>query len=297
MNLKYMILLNVLFIFIASSCMTPMAKFTMSTTIAESPATVSFENQSENADSYLWDFGDGTTSTDSVASHHYIHSGKYDVSLKAIKGKKSNTMTQPLVVNPPTKCLIEITTDYGVMIAELYDATPKHRDNMLKLIEEGFYNGLLFHRVIDGFMIQGGDPNSKDAVAGVPLGSGGPGYQVPAEFLDSLIHIKGAIAAARTGDQVNPQKMSSGSQFYIVQGSPVEESMLKTIEQRKGITYTAEQKKQYAELGGTPMLDREYTVFGRVISGLEVIDKIANVQKDSRDRPTADIKMQIKAIK
>ena len=297
MNLKNMLFLNFILTIIASSCMTPVAKFTMSTTLAESPVTVSFENQSENADSYLWDFGDGTTSTDSVANHHYVHSGKYVVSLKAIKGKKSNTMTQPLVVNPPTKCLIEITTDYGVMIAELYDATPKHRDNFLKLIEEGFYNGLLFHRVIDGFMIQGGDPNSKDAAAGIPLGSGGPGYQVPAEFVDSLVHIKGAIAAARTGDQVNPQKMSSGSQFYIVQGNPIEESMLKTIEQRKGFTYTPEQKKQYAELGGTPMLDREYTVFGRVISGLEVIDKIAKVQKDSRDRPSVDVKMQIKAIK
>jgi peptidyl-prolyl cis-trans isomerase B (cyclophilin B) len=277
--------------------MKPVARFSMSAVSSDSPATIAFENKSENADAYVWNFGDGTESTDAVANHHYVHSGKYNVTLKAIKGNKSNTMTLPLVINPPAKCLIEITTDYGVMIAELYDATPKHRDNFLKLVEQGFFDGLLFHRVIDGFMIQGGDPTSKDAPAGAALGSGGPGYQVPAEFVDSLIHVKGAIAAARTGDNVNPQKMSSGSQFYIVQGSPVDEAMLDMFEKRKGITYTPEQKKEYLELGGTPFLDRDYTVFGRVISGLDVIDKIAAVQKDPRDRPIKDVKMYIKAIK
>ncbi len=280
-----------------ASCMKPMAKFSMSATHAESPVTIAFENTSDNADSYLWNFGDGTESTDSIVNHHYVHSGKYDVSLSAIKGKKSNTMTQPLEIHPPSKCIIEITTDYGVMIAELFDATPKHRDNFLKLIEAGFYDGLLFHRVIDGFMIQGGDPNSKEAAPDAALGSGGPGYQVPAEFVDNLVHIKGAIAAARTGDNVNPQRMSSGSQFYIVQGGPVEESMLDMIEKRKGTIYTPEQRKAYLEVGGTPFLDRDYTVFGRVISGIEVIDKIAALQKDPRDRPREDVKMYIKAIK
>lgn len=280
-----------------ASCVTPMAKFSMNPNEADAPATIKFQNHSQKADTYLWDFGDGTQSKDSVPEHHYTHSGKYDIKLSASKGQKTNTMTQPLVINPPTKCLIEITTDYGVMVAELYDATPKHRDNFLKLIEQGYFDGLLFHRVIDGFMIQGGDPDSKNAAAGTPLGSGGPGYQVPAEFVDSLIHVKGAIAAARTGDNINPQKMSSGSQFYIVQGRPMEENVIEMFESRKGITYTPEQKKEYAELGGTPALDRDYTVFGRVISGLDVIDKIALVQKDSRDRPVKDVKMIIKAVK
>ncbi len=283
--------------FMLTSCMKPMAKFTMSATRVEAPATISFKNNSEKAETYQWNFGDGTQSTDSVTDHRYVHSGKYVVSLIATKGKKTNTMTQPLEVTPPSKCLIQISTDYGVMIAELYDATPKHRDNFLKLAEEGYFNGLLFHRVIDGFMIQGGDPNSRDAAQGAMLGSGGPGYQIPAEFVDSLIHIKGAIAAARTGDNVNPQKMSSGSQFYIVQGRPVESGVLDMYEQRKGMTYTAEQKKEYAEQGGTPALDGDYTVFGRVISGLDVIDKIAAVQKDARDRPLKDVKMNITAIK
>lgn len=206
-------------------------------------------------------------------------------------------MTQSIIIDPPAKCLIEITTDFGVIMAELYDATPQHRDNFLKLAGEGYYDGTLFHRVIDGFMIQGGDPNSKNAAAGVPLGSGGPGYQVPGEFVDSLVHIRGAIAAARTGDNVNPERKSSGSQFYIVQGSPVDAGMLDGIEKRKGFKYTPEQRAAYLEHGGTPFLDRDYSVFGRVISGFEVIDQIARVPKDARDRPKSDVKMTIKVIR
>lgn len=279
------------------SCMTPIARFSMNAEHVEAPAIVSFTNQSTNADSYLWDFGDGNQSMEVNAQHEYPTSGKYVVSLTAKKANKSNTMTKPLSVDPPVICLVEITTEYGVMVAELYDSTPKHRDNFMKLAEEGFYNDLLFHRVIDGFMIQGGDPTSKGASANVQLGSGGPGHQVPAEFVDSLVHIKGAIAAARTGDNVNPEKKSSGSQFYIVDGSPVEDGMLNNIESRKGFKYTEEQRNAYKTLGGTPFLDKDYTVFGRVISGLEVIDAIAKVAKDRSDRPLQDVKMSVKVIR
>ncbi|HQW25357.1 MAG TPA: peptidylprolyl isomerase, partial [Saprospiraceae bacterium] len=227
----------------------------------------------------------------------YTHAGKYDVTLKAIKGKKTNTMTQSIVIDPPSKCLIEITTDFGVMMAELYDATPQHRDNFLKLAGEGFYDGLLFHRVIDGFMIQGGDPNSRNAAPGAALGSGGPGYQVPGEFVDSLVHIRGAIAAARTGDGVNPERKSSGSQFYIVQGTEVDASMLDMLEKKKGFKYTEEQRAAYLEHGGTPFLDRDYSVYGRLVSGFDVLDQIARAPKDARDRPTKDIKMTVKVIR
>lgn len=296
MNCKPLFFLSILSIGVLS-CATPVARFSMSAEHSEAPATIHFTNQSTGADSYLWAFGDGTQSTDTTPSHQYAHSGKYVVSLTAKKSTKSNTTSKTLTVDAPPKCLIEITTEYGVMLAELYDATPKHRDNFTKLAEEGYYNNLLFHRVIDGFMIQGGDPNSKNAAAGIPLGSGGPGHQVPAEFVDSLVHIKGAIAAARTGDNMNPEKKSSGSQFYIVDGSPVDDHMLDSNEKRKGFTYSQEQRAAYRELGGTPFLDRDYTVFGRVISGLEVIDAIAKVQKDARDRPVKDVKMTIKVIK
>jgi cyclophilin family peptidyl-prolyl cis-trans isomerase len=279
------------------SCMKPVAKFSLMAEKKEAPTNVTFKNESTGADSYTWDFGDGTTATDTVTSHRYTHGGTYNVSLTATKGKKSDTMTQSVQIDTPTKCLIEITTDYGVMTAELYDATPQHRDNFLKLAEEGFYNGTLFHRVIDGFMIQGGDPTSKGAAAGTPLGSGGPGYQVPAEFVDSLLHYKGAIAAARTGDSVNPEKKSSGSQFYIVQGTPLDANALTQWERRKGVAYTEEQKKKYMEVGGTPSLDHEYTVFGHLISGFDVLDKIARAEKDARDRPKTDIKMTVKVIR
>jgi peptidyl-prolyl cis-trans isomerase B (cyclophilin B) len=280
-----------------ASCVKPFAKFSISAQHAEAPAMVVFENHSEGADAYAWDFGDGHQSIDNPISHRYTHAGKYNVSLTATKGKKSHTMTQSVFVDPPSACLIEITTDQGVMMAQLSDATPAHRDNFLKLAEEGYYNGLLFHRVIDGFMIQGGDPNSKDAAAGVGLGSGGPGYQVTGEFIDSLVHIRGAIAAARTGDNTNPERKSSGSQFYIVQGSPVDNSMLDMLEKRKGFKYTPEQRAAYLEHGGTPFLDKDYSVFGQVTSGLDVIDKIAKVAKDSRDRPITDVKMTIKVIR
>lgn len=279
------------------SCMNPLARFTMSAQHAEAPASVAFTNTSEGANAYVWDFGDGTQSTDSVTNHRYTHAGKYDVTLTAIKGKKENTMTQSIIIDPPARCLIEISTNYGLMMAELSDLTPLHRDNFLKLAEEGYYNGLLFHRVIDGFMIQGGDPNSRDAAPGAILGSGGPGYQVPAEFVDSLVHIKGAIAAARTGDGSNPERKSSGSQFYIVQGSPVDNSTLDGIERRKGFKYTPEQRAAYLEHGGTPFLDKDYTVYGRVTSGFDVIDTIARVPKDGRDRPREDVKMTINVIR
>lgn len=191
--------------------------------------------------------------------------------------------------------MIEITTDYGVMKAKLYDATPKHRDNMVKLIKEGFYDGLLFHRVINGFMIQGGDPQSKDAAPQQRLGGGGPGYQIDAEI--GALHFKGVLAAARTGDQVNPERKSSGSQFYIVQGKPVPQGQLDNVARTNNMQYTPEQAAKYAELGGTPFLDNQYTAFGEVVEGLEVLDKIAAVQTGPGDRPTQDVKMTIKLIK
>lgn len=211
--------------------------------------------------------------------------------------KVLNSNHKTMQPNPLTdKCRVEIRTEYGNMVVELYDGTPQHRDNFIKLAEEGYYDGLLFHRVIKQFMIQGGDPNSRNAAPGQPLGMGGPDYTIPAEFVDSLIHLKGALAAARTGDQVNPQKRSSGSQFYIVQGQPLTEDMLTMIESRKGFRYTKAQRDAYLQHGGTPFLDRDYTVFGRIVEGLDVIDKIAAVPTDRQDRPEKDVSMSITVV-
>lgn len=192
--------------------------------------------------------------------------------------------------------MIKISTSFGDMIVKLYDETPQHRDNFIKLTQQGFYNDLLFHRVIKDFMIQGGDPNSKGAPAGKPLGQGGPGYTIPAEIRSSLFHKRGALAAARQGDQVNPTKASSGSQFYIVQGKKSSDAELNQISQSYGIMFSEEQKKVYKEIGGTPFLDNNYTVFGEVVEGLDVIDKIAAVQKGPGDRPVQDIKMTVTLV-
>ncbi len=234
--------------------------------------------------------------------------------------------------------VVTITTPYGDMHAILYDETPQHKENFVKLAKEGFYDSLIFHRVIDGFMIQGGDPESRGAAPGIPLGSGGPGYTVPAEFNKNLYHKKGALSAARQGDQVNPQKASSGSQFYIVDGMKYTEEQLTTDMEKLGLAaqrimetndsirqmligiYQSEGPQAYGEKliemksyfaaetgenmnktispdraevytteGGAPHLDDEYTVFGQVIDGLDIIDKIASQPVDGRDRPIEDI--------
>jgi cyclophilin family peptidyl-prolyl cis-trans isomerase len=188
--------------------------------------------------------------------------------------------------------VVIIETNMGNMKVRLFDSTPGHKKNFLKLVDEGFYNGLLFHRVINGFMIQGGDPDSKGAAQDKPLGMGGPGYTIPAEI--GAPHFKGILAAARQGDQVNPERASSGSQFYIVQGKPLTDEELDAFERSKKIKYTDAQRKKYKELGGTPMLDMEYTAFGEVIEGLDVLDKIAGTPTDPRDRPQTDVIMQVK---
>ncbi|MEM9931165.1 MAG: peptidylprolyl isomerase, partial [Bacteroidota bacterium] len=173
---------------------------------------------------------------------------------------------------------------------KLYNSTPRHRDNFVKLADENFYDSLLFHRVIPGFMIQGGDPASKNAEAGKSLGFGGPGYTIPAEF--GNLHFKGALAAARNN---NPEKQSSGSQFYVVHGTIPTDEDLARFEANSGIGYTEAQKQLYKEIGGTPGLDHNYTVFGEVVEGWEVLDAIAAVPTSS-DRPLTDVKMTVKIL-
>ena len=238
--------------------------------------------------------------------------------------------------------LVTFHTKYGDMHAVLYDETPKHKENFIKLVKDGYYDSLLFHRVIENFMIQGGDPNSRNAQPGEQLGVGGPDYTIDAEFVQKYHHKKGALSAARQGDNVNPKKASSGSQFYIVQGQVYTEEDLTIDMQKLGMmcqramqlndslaqyfttiyqnggsqAYAAavidmkdslkaitnmdyrrdmlpERVKDYTTIGGAPHLDDEYTVFGEVIDGLDVIDKIAAAQTDQADRPIEDIAFTI----
>jgi len=293
----YHLLLMGSFLFLAS-CAKPIAKFTADQKTEKVPGKVIFTNLSEKAETYQWDFGDGNLSTDPNPSHKYYLSGKYSVKLIAEKDGKKDEYFVDLIFDAPQRCLVEMNTSYGPMLIHLSDSTPKHRDNFIKLAEENFYDDLLFHRVISGFMIQGGDPNSKGATKSSNLGSGGPGYTIEAEFDPELLHYKGALAAARQGDNVNPEKRSSGSQFYIVHGKPVNPESLISIGNRNGLDYTTEQIEKYVANGGTPFLDNGYTVFGQVVKGMEVIDKIAATKKNSSDRPLEDIKiLTVKVIK
>ena len=188
---------------------------------------------------------------------------------------------------------VALVTTKGTMIIRLSDSTPLHRDNFLKLVKQHYYDSILFHRVIKGFMAQAGDPNSKRARAGEQLGNGGPGYTIPAEIRPGLFHKKGALAAARMGDNVNPQRASSGSQFYLVQGKVYNEQTLSTEEQTRlqGYKVPPAHRQVYTSVGGTPFLDTKYTVFGEVIRGIDVIDSIALVQTGAGDRPVQDVRI------
>ncbi len=193
---------------------------------------------------------------------------------------------------------VRIKTSYGQVIIRLYNETPKHRDNFIKLTKQGVYNGTLFHRVIQNFMIQGGDPDSKNAKPGVELGNGGLKYTVDAEFRDSIFHKRGVLAAARDD---NPAKASSSTQFYIVEGKRYTDADLdkvETLPRYAGMNYKIPQSQRqvYKTVGGTPSLDRLYTVYGEVVSGFDMVDLIAAVPKDAKDRPTTDIPMTVELL-
>lgn len=184
----------------------------------------------------------------------------------------------------PQYVLIE--TNMGNIKVMLYPETPRHTENFVKLVNEGYYDGTLFHRVIPSFMIQGGDPDSKNSTAGQPLGGGGPGYTIPHEI--GAPHIRGALAAARTN---NPEKASSGSQFYIVTGLRQSDATLDQIERQKGIKYNETQRQLYRERGGRPDLDNEYTVFGEIVKGIEIAEAISQLPGNPANRPNQDVVM------
>ena len=184
-----------------------------------------------------------------------------------------------------------IQTDMGDLHIRLYDSTPLHRDNFLKLAKAGFYDSLLFHRVVRDFMIQGGDPDSKTAPAGRLLGAGSPGYDIPAEI--GAPPLRGALAAARLPEQRNPSRQSNGSQFFIVQGLPQTYESLDQWEQRLEIKFSPEQRAAYLAKGGAPQLEGQYTIFGEVVEGLKVLDMLAAVPRDANERPLYDLRMRV----
>ncbi|MBW4890061.1 peptidylprolyl isomerase [Mucilaginibacter sp. HMF5004] len=208
------------------------------------------------------------------------------------------TVFSAVYAGGPKNQYVRIKTSYGICIIRLYNETPKHRDNFIKLAKSHFYDGTLFHRVIQDFMIQGGDPDSKGAKPGVELGNGGLKYKVDAEFRDSIFHKRGVLAAARDD---NPEKASSSSQFYIVEGKRYTDSTLDKVEKLPryaGMNYKipASQREMYKTVGGTPQLDRLYTAYGEVVTGLDMVDRITAVRKDPRNRPLQDIPMTVELL-
>jgi peptidyl-prolyl cis-trans isomerase B (cyclophilin B) len=219
---------------------------------------------------------------------------KATVKTTAIKKTTVKKMTTPTPSKMVPGTRVKITTDYGVMVLRLYDQTPKHRDNFIKLAGDHFFDSLLFHRVMQGFMIQGGDPLSKNAIPNTALGMGDVGYTIPAEFDINLFHKKGALAAARTN---NPEKASSGCQFYIAQGKIYTAAELDALELQTGLKFTPAARAAYTTVGGTPFLDMNYTVFGEMESGFDVLDKIAAEPGDGSNRPFKDVRMKVELVK
>jgi cyclophilin family peptidyl-prolyl cis-trans isomerase len=197
----------------------------------------------------------------------------------------------------PFSSLVEMETQFGIMKIELFFETGDHRENFIKLAKNKMYDATFFHRVIKNFMIQGGDPSTKNAKAGQRVGANSSGNEQAAEINSRYFHVKGALAAARQPDEFNPDKKSSGSQFYIVQGNAVSAEQLDKYERELGIVYGPVHRKLYGMLGGAPQLDMNYTVFGRVYEGFHVIDSIAAQMTDAYDRPEQDIKITLKVIK
>lgn len=205
--------------------------------------------------------------------------------------------TLQIFAQKPQHYYVEIKTNKGVITAQLYNETPKHRDNFKKLVSEGYYDGILFHRVIKNFMIQGGDPNSKlpTTTSLTVLGNGGPDYRIKSEIQSGIFHKKGALGAARDN---NPAKESSGSQFYIVQGRKFTDAGLDSlvVNRMQGKEFSAQQREAYKTVGGTPHLDGNYTVFGEVLTGIEAVDQIADVNTDKVDRPISDEPMYMRLL-
>lgn len=209
--------------------------------------------------------------------------------------------TAALVAQEPKRPLVEIRTDLGTMVVALYNETPLHRDNFLKLVREGAYDSLLFHQVVPGFMLHAGDPESKYAGPDRPLGTGDPGYTLPAEIVPGIVHEHGSLGAARQGDQVNPDRRSNGMMFYIVDGrtygtEDLDRMAARAARQGDTISYTAANRTAYARHGGTPQLDGAYTIFGKVVSGQDVLTTIARLPRNAQDRPLKDLRMTMHIV-
>lgn len=263
-----------------SACAKPISNFKTHPGDLIAPTTINFKNLSTDSESYVWKIDSEVVSGSTDLNHLFLSSGRHTIELISTKGSKQSISQQEIIIEAPTQCLVYILTNYGPLVVTLNDQTPIHRDNFLELVNSSFYDGIKFHRIINGFMIQAGDPNTNTASQKIKHPK-----EIKEEINNDLLHYKGALAAARLPDNVNPTKASSGTQFYIVEGQKLSEKAIEEYGYSRLKDYTEEQKAQYLKDGGAPQLDGKYTVFGQLIDGFETLEKISDVSTDKNNKP------------
>lgn len=263
-----------------SACAKPISQFRTVSTDFTAPATIEFENLSTGADSYAWKVDSQYISDSNNFNHIFLSSGRHTIELVSSTGSKENISSQDIFIQAPSECLVYMMTSLGPLLFSLSDKTPIHRDNFLDLIASSYYDGIKFHRVINGFMIQAGDPKTNDISQKISHKK-----EIQEEINTGLMHYKGALAAARMPDNINPDRASSGTQFYVVEGQSLTAEAIEKHGYSKLFDYTEEQKLKYIQEGGAPQLDGEYTVFGHLIDGYDTLEAISNAATDSRDNP------------
>ncbi|MBT8232553.1 MAG: peptidylprolyl isomerase [Saprospiraceae bacterium] len=269
---------------LATACSKPVANFLIEEDKVQIAESVSFVNSSQGAETFVWSINGDVQSNEKDFKNTFYESGRHTIGLKAIKGSDISEKTSDVFITAPQECKVFIKTNFGNLILGLYEETPIHLNNFVDLVENGFYDGIKFHRIMDGFMIQGGDVKTRDKSFNGTYQS-----EIHAEINSHAYHVRGALAAARMPDEINPDKKSSGTQFYIVDGRNIDIDNLRDTESSKLIDYSEEQIAQYLENGGAPQLDGEYTVFGYLIEGYDVLDKISGVETDEKNKPLEEV--------
>ena len=275
-----------------TNCSKPIADFIINAEAEEAPALIKFKNTSKGAQSYVWKMDNTIISENESLEHLFLSSGRYDVELTANNNSKSAKQTKTLFIEAPQECRVYMKTTLGEMTFVLNELAPIHRDNFIDLVEKEYYIGLSFHRVINGFMAQGGDKKSRKERVLVETSE-----EITQEINTELIHRKGALAGARMPDEINPERASSGTQFYIVDGKTLNEYDIKAFADKNLVDYNKEQIALYLKHGGAPQLDGAYTIFGQLINGFDTLDKITKVEIGDQDKPLEAIRiLELKII-
>jgi cyclophilin family peptidyl-prolyl cis-trans isomerase len=277
-------IIGLVFCALLSACTKPISQFRTVSTDLTAPTVIDFENLSTGAESYTWKVDSKIVSDSTDFNHLFLSSGRHTIELVSTHGSKKSISRQDIFIEAPSECLVYMLTNLGPLLFSLSDKTPIHRDNFLDLVTSSYYDGIKFHRVINGFMVQAGDPETNTASKKIPHKK-----EIEQEINTGLLHYKGALAAARMPDNINPKKASSSTQFYIVEGQTLTAESVEQHGYSKLFDYSEDQKLRYIKEGGTPQLDGEYTVFGHLIDGYDTLEAISNTATDGRDNPIESV--------